>query len=61
MVKFYHSTRGCGFIVDEVSGAEFFVDRSTIADRINLAPEHVSFERGRKSNRIQLSCSPNPA
>ena len=52
-VKFYNSARGYGFIVEEVSGTEFFVHRSDIADRADLAPgEFVSFERGRKGRRI---------
>jgi cold shock CspA family protein len=52
-VKFYNCTRGYGFIIDDVSGAEFFVHRSDIADRTDLAPrEFVTFERARKGNRV---------
>jgi cold shock CspA family protein len=46
-VKFCNSARGYGFIVEEVSGTEFFVHHSDIAEWADLAPgEFVSFERG---------------
>jgi cold shock CspA family protein len=46
-VKFYSSTRGYGFIVDDVSGTEFFVHHSDVADRTNLAPgEFVTSNAG---------------
>jgi cold shock CspA family protein len=52
-VKFYNSARGYGFNIEEVSGTEFFVHHSDVADCADLAPcELVSFERGRKGLRI---------
>jgi len=52
-VKFYNYARGYGFIVEEVSGTEFFVHHSDVADWADLAAdEFVSFERGRKGHRI---------